>query len=131
MRALLLQALQHAEDWGNADAPCEQDRVFGALLQPEMVARSGESHKMPNPQFVVDEPRPAATVGIAFHRDGVTIRCSTRPHQRILAEHSVWQRNIDVSSGLDVRERSAVGPCKLINVYIACSATDGGDVGAE
>ena len=101
------QMTAHRHQRRDPDPARDQDMALARFVERKIVDGRGGYEGVAGPQMIVHPGRAAAAVGLAQHRDDVTVGLGAIIEQRIGSRLAVAERDIDMRARRETRQRPA------------------------
>ena len=109
-----LEPSDHREQRRDSDSARDQHRMSRALLQHKIVLGIRDREDVSRADHLMDEMRAAATCGILVDRDDIAVPFTLIIHERVAADHSIRQMEVDMTAGREGHEVAACNSHQFI-----------------
>ena len=110
--------MNHRADWRNPNTASKEQVTFGNRRERKIVPRGRYGQQLSRAQNIMNGNRAAATVRFPENGKDVVMRFLRVAAKRILADHAVFQKDIDMRPSTKGWERTAVLRDKLKRIDI-------------
>ena len=111
-----LQPANHREKQRDSDAAGDQHRMSRVLLQRKVVPGMRDGDNVSNPHRFMNEPGATPTCGVLVDPDDVAAAFVLMVQERVAADHSVRQMQVDVAARREGREIAASGSHQFVGI---------------